>query len=49
MESLAGRKFATVHQRMPWQSHLVNNYSNFIAHRGQVPILSWFTRGHGAT
>jgi hypothetical protein len=47
LEALAGRKFATVHQRMPWQTHLVNSYSNFIAHRGQVPILSWFTRGHG--
>jgi len=47
LEALAGRKFNTVHQRMPWQTHLVNHYSNFIAHRGQVPILSWFTRGSG--
>lgn len=45
LENLAGRSFATVHNRMPWQTSLVNNYSTFIAERGQVPILSWFTRG----
>jgi hypothetical protein len=47
LEGMAGRKFDTVHQRMPWPSHLVNRYSSFIADRGQVPILSWFTRGRG--
>jgi len=47
LEAMAGRRFDTVHNRMPWQTHLVNNYSEFIANRGQVPILSWFTRGKG--
>ena len=45
LEDLANRPLATVHNRMPWQTSLVNKYSEFIAGRGQVPILSWFTRG----
>ena len=45
LEDLAQRKFTTVHNRMPWETSLVNKYSEFIADRGQVPILSWFTRG----
>jgi hypothetical protein len=45
LENIAGRTFDTVHNRMPWESSLVNKYSEFIASRGQVPILSWFTRG----
>ena len=45
LESLAQRPFTTVHNRMPWETSLVNKYSEFIAGRGQVPILSWFTRG----
>jgi len=45
LEDLIGRRFATVHNRMPWDTSLVNRYSEFIANRGQVPILSWFTRG----
>jgi hypothetical protein len=48
LEGMAGRKFDTVHQRMGWASHLVNKYSNFLADRGEVPILSWFCRGRGA-
>ncbi len=49
LEALTGRKFDTVHNRMPWSSHLVNQYSEYIAGRGQVPILSWFTRGRGGS
>ena len=49
LEAIAGRRFDTVHQRMPWQSHLVNKYTEFAAGRGQVPILSWFTRGRSGT
>jgi hypothetical protein len=45
LEQLVQRQFSTVHNRMPWQTSLVNKYSEFIAARGQVPILSWFTRG----
>ena len=45
LEALVQRKFATVHNRMPWETSLVNKYSEFIAARGQIPILSWFTRG----
>ena len=45
LEAMSGRMFATVHNRFPWQTSLVNRYSTFIAGRGQVPILSWFTRG----
>ncbi len=45
LETMSGRMFATVHNRFPWQTSLVNRYSTFIAGRGQVPILSWFTRG----
>lgn len=45
LEDLAQRPFTTVHNRMPWETSLVNKYSEFIARRGQVPILSWFTRG----
>jgi hypothetical protein len=45
LENMTGRRFNTVHNRMPWETHLVNKYSEFIANRGQIPILSWFTRG----
>ena len=45
LENLTQRKFTTVHNRMPWETSLVNRYSEFIAARGQIPILSWFTRG----
>ena len=41
--NLAQRPFTTVHNRMPWETSLVNKYSEFIAGRGQIPILSWFT------
>lgn len=45
LEDLTQRRFTTVHNRMPWETSLVNRYSEFIAARGQIPILSWFTRG----
>jgi hypothetical protein len=48
LENMVGRKFTTVHNRFGWEGHLVNRYSEFIANRGQIPILSWFTRGRSA-
>jgi hypothetical protein len=45
LEHLMQRPFTTVHNRFPWEGSLVNRYSEFIAGRGQIPILSWFTRG----
>ncbi len=45
LEDMVQRKFTTVHNRFGWEGHLVNKYSEFIANRGQIPIISWFTRG----
>jgi hypothetical protein len=44
LESLAGRRFSTVHQRMPWTTKLVNGYSTWAVEGGRTPILSWFAR-----
>lgn len=44
LEQLVGRKFSTVHNRMPWDSSLVNGYSTWAVNGGRTPILSWFAR-----
>jgi hypothetical protein len=44
LERLVGRKFSTVHNRMPWDVSLVNPYSRWAVKGGRTPILSWFAR-----
>jgi len=44
LERLVGRKFSTVHNRMPWETSLVNGYSRWAVDGGRTPILSWFAR-----
>lgn len=44
LESLVGRPFSTVHQRMPWTTSLVNGFSRWAVEGGHTPILSWFAR-----
>ncbi len=47
LEDLAQRELSVVHSRFGWTGHLVSSYSEWVANRGQVPILSWFTRSSG--
>lgn len=47
LESLTGRRFSTVHQRMPWTTKLVNGYSSWAVQGGRTPILSWLARTKG--
>jgi hypothetical protein len=49
LQDLASVPFDTVHNRFPWQTSLVNGYSNWIVSTGHTPILSWFTRGSPRT
>ena len=44
LEQKVGRSFSTIHQRMPWTTPLVNNYSSWGVQTGHTPILSWFAR-----
>lgn len=44
LETLVGRPFSTVHQRMPWTTSLVNGFSRWAVENGHTPILSWFAR-----
>jgi len=47
LEHQVGRKFDTTHYRMPWDSDLVNKFTQWSAHTGHTPILSWFARTKG--
>jgi len=44
LETKVGRRFATAHARIKWETSLVNTFTTWSVDTGHVPIISWFSR-----